>query len=309
MFDSPLFMLAAIAATFFIAGLIKGVTGMGLPTVAMGVLGTLIAPVTAATLLIVPSFVTNVWQLVAGPSFGRLVRRLWPMMLAITAGTVAGTSLLASGDTKLTTSALGAALVVYAAYTLLARQLLVPPRYESWLSPVIGLTTGVVTGGTGVFVIPAVPYLQALGLEKDDLVQALGLSFTVSTVALAAGLALRGAFHLDNLAMSTLAIAPALAGMWAGQIIRNKVSPSTFRRWFLIGLLLLGVEMLARGNADNATASLSQRDRYHPIDRPFPEFDGAAGYARRKDLDFLDPRNARQFSSGQLLIYVIQRPA
>ena len=90
------------------------------------------------------------------------------------------------------------------------------------------------------------PYLQALGLEKDDLVQALGLSFTVSTIALAAGLEWRGAFQMDNLTMSALAIVPALAGMWAGQIIRSRVSPPTFRRWFLICLLLLGAEMLAR---------------------------------------------------------------
>ncbi|MGQ7791332.1 sulfite exporter TauE/SafE family protein [Faunimonas sp. B44] len=246
MIDPPIFVLAAVTTTFFVAGLVKGVTGMGLPTVAMGVLGTLISPVTAAALLIVPSFVTNVWQLVSGPSFGQLAGRLWPMMLATAVGTVGGARLLANGDTQVTTYALGVALVVYAAYTLLVRQLLVPQGYERWLSPVIGLTTGVVTGGTGVFVIPAVPYLQALGLEKNDLVQALGLSFTISTMALAAGLALHGAFPVDNLAMSALAIAPALAGMWAGQIIRNKVNPPTFRRWFLIGLFLLGAEMIAK---------------------------------------------------------------
>jgi uncharacterized membrane protein YfcA len=246
MFGLSLSFVAAVAATFFVAGIVKGVTGMGLPTVAMGVLGALISPVSAATLLIAPSFVTNVWQLFTGPSFGPLTRRLWPMMAAMVVGTVAGTSMLTGGDTKLTTCALGGALIIYAAYTLLARQLRVRAAHEPWLSPVIGLTTGVVTGGTGVFVIPAVPYLQALGFEKDELVQALGLSFTISTIALAIGLALRGAFHLDNLAMSALAIVPALAGMWAGQAIRNRVSPATFRRWFLIGLLLLGAEMLAR---------------------------------------------------------------
>lgn len=242
MFDLP--TLATVAATFLLAGIVKGVTGMGLPTVAMGVLGSLMSPVAAATLLVAPSFVSNIWQAIAGPSFGRLVRRLWLMMLAIVAGTVTGTSLLVSGDTQVTTCTLGVALVFYAGYTLFARQLLVPKRLEPWLSPLIGIATGLVAGGTGVFVIPAVPYLQALGLQKDDLVQALGLSFTVSTIALAAGLALRGAFHLDGLATSVLAIAPALAGMGAGQLIRNGVSPPIFRRWFLVGLLLLGAEML-----------------------------------------------------------------
>lgn len=244
--DFSLLLVVAVSATFFAAGLVKGVTGMGLPTVAMGVLGALISPLAAASLLIVPSFVTNIRQLLAGPSFGLLMRRLWPMMLAVFVGTTAGASLLTSGDTTLTTSALGGALVLYAAYTLLARQIRVPPSLEPWLSPLIGAATGVITGGTGVFVIPAVPYLQALGLEKDDLVQALGLSFTVSTIALAAGLAWWGAFQVDNLALSALAIVPALAGMSAGQIVRSRVSPPTFRRWFLICLLFLGSEMLAR---------------------------------------------------------------
>ncbi|KHK02398.1 putative membrane protein [Desulfovibrio sp. TomC] len=137
-------------------------------------------------------------------------------------------------------------MVLYAGYTLLARQILVPARHETWLSLLIGVSTGTVTGGTGVFVIPAVPYLQALGLQKDDLVQALGLSFTVSTLALAAGLLLRDAFHYNSLFLSTLAILPALAGMWIGQAIRKNVRPATFRRWFLIGLLLLGAEMFVK---------------------------------------------------------------
>src|SRR5690606_4704552 len=167
--DNQFILLSAITATFVVAGLVKGVTGMGLPTVAMGVLGALISPLAAATLLILPSFVTNVWQLAIGPDISSLLRRLWPMMLAILLGTIASSSLLAGGNTTGTAGALGATLVVYACYTLFARQLRVPGWTEPWLSPVVGLVTGIVTGGTGVFVIPAVPYLQALGLEKDDL--------------------------------------------------------------------------------------------------------------------------------------------
>lgn len=235
-----------VATTFFVAGIVKGVTGMGLPTVAMGILGALISPLAAANLLIIPSSATNVWQLLAGPSFGLLIRRLWPMILAIVAGTLLGSTLLAEGGAKLTTTALGVALVLYSGYTLLARQLSISRKAERWLSPLMGAVTGLITGATGVFVIPAVPYLQALRLERDDLVQALGLSFTVSTVALAAGLATRGVFQAENLALSALAVVPALGGMWFGQVLRGKISPSLFRRIFLLGLLLLGLEMTLR---------------------------------------------------------------
>lgn len=244
--DFSAWLILPIGLTFFVAGIVKGVTGMGLPTVAMGVLGAVMPPVAAAALLIVPSFVTNVWQLVSGPSLAGLVRRLWSMMAAIVLGTLAGSALLADGHTQGSTAGLGAALILYAGFTLSARQLLVPARLEPWLSPLVGLATGIVTGGTGVFVIPAVPYLQALGLGKDGLVQALGLSFTVSTIALAAGLAWRGAFHLDGLTLSSLAVAPALVGMWLGQAVRQRVSPAAFRRWFLVCLLLLGAELILK---------------------------------------------------------------
>jgi uncharacterized membrane protein YfcA len=212
----------------------------------MGVVGSLISPLTAATLLIVPSFVTNVWQLFAGPSFGTLLRRLWPMMIAIVVGTAMGSSFIASGNTVVTTAALGGALALYSLYTLFARQLSVPKKIEPLLSPLIGAVTGLITGGTGVFVIPAVPYLQSLDLSADDLVQALGLSFTISTVALAIGIGAQGAFQLDQMTFSVLAVIPALVGMWAGQLIRNRISSIAFRRGFLMFLFLLGAEMVLR---------------------------------------------------------------
>ena len=138
------------------------------------------------------------------------------------------------------------ALLLYALYSLFARALTVPPRLEPWLSPVIGLATGVTAGATGVFTLPAVPYLQGLGLEKEDLVQAMGLSFTVSTIALAIGLTGGGAFHLADAAISALAIIPALAGMWIGTIVRDRISAKAFRRGFLGCLALLGLDLMIR---------------------------------------------------------------
>ncbi len=235
-----------IAATFLLAGLVKGVIGLGLPTVAMGLLGLALPPAQAASLLLVPSLVTNLWQLFAGPRFGPLLLRLWSMMLGICAGAWAGSGLITGGAAHLATVGLGAALVVYAAIGLTKLTLRVPPRLEPWAGPLVGLTTGLVTGATGVSVIPAVPYLGALGLERDDLVQALGLSFTASTLALAAGLASHGALPLRAAGASLLALAPALAGMALGGWLRARVRPATFRRCFFVGLLVLGSELIWR---------------------------------------------------------------
>lgn len=167
-------------------------------------------------------------------------------MAGVMLGTFAGSSILKNGETGLSTFMLGFALAAYAVYTLFARPFQVRPQDERWLSPLVGGVTGLIAGATGVFVIPAVPYVQALGLRRDDLVQALGLSFTVSTIALAAALGSRGVFETHTLLLSSAAVVPALLGMWAGQSVRRRVSPATFKRCFLIALALLGLEMMLR---------------------------------------------------------------
>lgn len=110
----------------------------------------------------------------------------------------------------------------------------------------MGAVTGLVTAATGVFVIPAAPYLQALGLSRDELVQTMGLSFTVSTVALAAGLMLNGQYSAAALSGSALMLLPALAGMQAGQWLRQRLSPRRFRPCFMGALALLGAWMVLR---------------------------------------------------------------
>lgn len=236
--DLPL--LSFIATVFIFAGVVKGVIGMGLPTVSMGLLAVWMPPAEAAALLLLPSFVTNVWQLMAGPKFAALLKRLWSMMAGIWLGTVVGSGMLAGPNTKAAVAALGVALIAYALLGLSKKKFHIPERAQPWLSPIIGALTGVVTGATGVFVIPAVPYLQAIGLEKDDLIQALGLSFTMSTIALAAGLSGHHALDSSALLASLVALAPAMLGMALGQVLRTRLSPETFRKAFLGGLLALG---------------------------------------------------------------------
>jgi hypothetical protein len=240
-------LLAGLTLVFCFAGFVKGVIGMGLPTVAMGFLTLLMPPAEAAAVLILPSFVTNVWQLAAGAGLLGLLHRLWPTLLVATVATIAAARWLGAVSSAGTLAALGAALALYAVSSLAPLRLDVPTRTEWWLGPLVGGATGIVTAATGVFVMPAVPYLQGLRLAPDDLVQALGLSFTVSTVALAIALADDGQFQWPHAGASLLALVAAIAGMLLGQAVRTRLQPKTFRLWFLIGLLLLGLHLMLRG--------------------------------------------------------------
>jgi uncharacterized membrane protein YfcA len=245
--DGGIGFILLVIGSFGVAGMVKGVIGLGLPTVSIGLLSVAMAPPQAAALLIIPSMVTNVWQLASGGRFLYLVRRLWTLLAGIGVGTWLAGMWLAGRDTAWAGHALGAALLVYAAVGLSPARLSVPLRAQAWAGPVVGATTGAITSATGVFVIPAVPYLQALGLDRNELVQAMGLAFTASTLALAGDLIHGGQLGGREAWASLLALAPALAGMAAGQWLRHRVTPAAFRRCFFIGIAALGLHLLVAG--------------------------------------------------------------
>jgi len=234
----------AMAFIFLLAGMVKGVIGLGLPTVAIALLSLSMTTMQAAALLFLPSLLTNFWQIGSGAGLLPLLRRLGPMLLGICAGTFVAGFLFGKLDTVWSSAGLGVALLLYGAMGLASIHWQVPRGAERGLAPVIGITTGMVTATTGVFVLPSVPYLQALDLERDKLVQAMGLSFSVSTLALGFNLYGNGNLQWNIAGDSLLALLPALAGMQLGQVIRNKMQPALFRRCFFMGLLALGIHYL-----------------------------------------------------------------
>jgi uncharacterized membrane protein YfcA len=234
----------ALGAVFVAAGSVKGITGMGLPTVAMSLLGLWMTPTQAAALLIVPSLATNVAQC-AGPHLRRLAALLWPAWAALALITLVapglGTAASGSGARRL----LGAVLVAYGLWGLWRPVVPALRPKAGWVGAVAGAVTGLVTAATAVFVIPFVPYLQALRLDKDTMVQALGLSFTIATVALAARL--HAADQPWQPAPTALALLAAFAGLWLGSQIRARISAIVFQRTLFVVFIGLGVANLLRG--------------------------------------------------------------
>lgn len=243
--STTLWRLSAIFLVFALAGVVKGAVGLGLPTVSMGLLSLFMPSVEAAAMLIVPSFFTNVWQLFDGKEWRRIGLRLWPMLVFVCCGTMAGAAFAGLLPGAVVTAGLGVALMAYAASSRVTSSRVLNVRQERALGPIAGVVTGAVAGATGVFVLPAVPYLRSLGLPRDDLMQAMGWSFTVSTVALAAALALHGNFHAAGAGISCLALIPACLGMVLGQKLRRGMDPQHFSRCFFAGLFLLGLYFAA----------------------------------------------------------------
>ena len=241
------FIIAVAAFAFVLAGFVKGVLGQGLPTVAIGLLSLVMSPGEGAALVVIPALITNIWQGWFGPSLMPLIRRLWPTLLASFVGTFVATApglgLLTPEAATLARKALGIALILYGLLGVSRIRLQVPPRTEPWLGPAMGAANGAVATATGVFMFPVIPYIQSLGLGRDEMVQAQGISFTVSTFALTFVLLGNGTLNATNAAASLVAMAVTFAGMFLGQYVRNYIHPEVFRLLFFTGMLVLGINL------------------------------------------------------------------
>jgi uncharacterized membrane protein YfcA len=234
-------LLVIVAAVFLLAGFIKGVIGLGLPTVSMGLLAVTMQPSHALAIVIVPAVVTNIWQTFVGPYLRGITRRLWPLMAGTVIGIWLNAGMLTGPYARYGAVVLGVLLVIYAIMGLSTFSFSVARRDEKWIGGIVGVITGMVSAATGVQVIPSMPYIQAIGMEKDELVQALGVFFTVATLGLAFNLTSAGLLTAATALPGAIAMAASFTGMFIGQAVRSRLQPETFQRWFLIAMIFLGL--------------------------------------------------------------------
>jgi uncharacterized protein len=244
--DVPLSVLLYACGALALAGFVKGFIGLGMPTTATGLLTIVVAPAQTAALLVVPNIATNVWQALDGRRLRPLLRRFWPMLAGIAIGSAPGAGFLAHDTSGRATTVLGVLLCLYAVLSLLSPRLRVPPEAEWWLAPLVGAATGWLAVLTGVFVVPLGPYLNALSLEPDELIQALGLSLLTSAAAIGIALARENALPVLMLEASVAALMPAGVGLLAGQWLRQRTRPAVFVRVFAAALLAIGLHLVVR---------------------------------------------------------------
>jgi len=247
--SDPLLLATLAVVTFLLAGCLKGVIGMGLPTLAIGLLGMVLPTMEAAALLVIPAFLTNLWQALDGSALKQLVRRLWPMFLAQVIGVCISWSIWGGASTTLLAVLLGTVLLIYGITGLAGARISVSKQRQGPGMIIAGWLSGLVTGVTGTLAIPAVMFLQALGLAKDHLVQAMGLSFAVSSLALGILLLADGQLSGNTGWLGLLSVVAAALGMPIGKRLRGKLTDQTYKRLFFVVITLIGCAMLIRNLA------------------------------------------------------------
>jgi uncharacterized protein len=232
-------------AVFLLAGAVKGLVGMGLPTITIA-LTSLVLPLTEAMALIaLPSIFSNVWQAAVGGNFWRILRRQWPLIVPLAVGLYATMWLVGQRGPDWAFLVLALVLIGYGAFGLLRIRLHIHADLEKPLAPVVGIVSGFIAGVMGVPIIPLMPYLQGLDIKPSELVQTLGVVLCATSVTLTASLLNFGLLDGPRTVVSAAAVLPALAGMWLGQQVRLRLSVEQFRQAVFWALLLTGLYTFA----------------------------------------------------------------
>jgi hypothetical protein len=197
-------------------------------------------------LILVPSFLTNLWQACVGGHARTIIRRTRAFLVMATAAIGAGSLALDHIDVSFLSAMLGAVLMLYAGLGLARLRLQIGEAWRSRAGIVFGTANGILTSWTGSSAVPGVFYLQSVGFSRDELVQAMGILFTASTVGLALSLGAHGLLTMELGVLSGFAIVPAMIGIGLGQRLRWRLSDDAFRTIFYIALLLLGLGILVR---------------------------------------------------------------
>ncbi|WP_394845556.1 sulfite exporter TauE/SafE family protein [Pendulispora brunnea] len=238
--------IAVIVVTFFVGGLVKGLTGLGLPPVVLGILTAAIGIQPAKALILIPTFLTNVLQACTGGRGRAVTVRTWPFLVAATALTASGAFTLHYFDASLMSSLLGMGLMIYGVLGLFKMRLTIRERWVHPTGVIFGGINGFLTGLTGSSAVPGIFYLQSLGLSRDELIQSMGILFTLSTIGLAWSLRMQDLLSANLAVMSAIALIPATIGMSIGNRIRKGIPEEKFRTVFHVALLSLGLYIAIR---------------------------------------------------------------
>ena len=239
--------IAFIFVVYFLAASAKGVTGLGFSTMCLAPIALVVGLKAALPLLIIPSVSSNIMVMVGAGQFGPTIKRFWPMLAATVPGVVLGLWLLDSVDGARAGAALGFVLLVFVGFSWANPNMRLAGRLERPVQPISGFLTGLVNGVTGSQVMPSMPFLMSLHLERNMFVQAINCSFTLSSVIMVAGLAQLGLMTWEAGIISAIGTVFALTGIRVGERIRERLSPDQFRLGILLMLTAMGVALIAKG--------------------------------------------------------------
>jgi uncharacterized membrane protein YfcA len=235
-----------IIVSFFLAGLVKGAAGLGLPLVALPLLSFALPLKTSVALAIVPIFATNVLQSVQGGMARPTFRRFWSAWLIVVAVIAVSAQALVAVDERVLYAIIGTTLILLTVTLRYRPSLQVTPAQEAWASPMVAAVGGLLGGFTGIYGPPYMLYLASLRMKKQEFVAAISQYFVAGNIGLTIGLLGFGGATPRDLALSVAAMIPTYAGLWLGQRVHARLDESRFSAMLYALYLATGASFLIR---------------------------------------------------------------
>jgi uncharacterized membrane protein YfcA len=204
---------------------------------------------TAVAVLVIPNLVMDGIQARRRGGLAATVRRLRSLLLFGGAGTVVGTAALAALDAQTVTLALGGFVVLFVILQAMRVSPRVAPSWERWLSAPVGLVAGAVGGVTNVPSLPLILYFYALGMEKDEFVRSIAVTFLAYKLVQLVSLVSLGLLD-GRLFGASLALTAVGVGAFAlGLRVQDRLDARAFNRVVLVFLGTLGAWLVVRALA------------------------------------------------------------
>lgn len=230
-----------ILIAYVVAGVIKGVTGLGFSTSCLPIMALRLDLKLAIPLVIVPSIVSNIVIMVQTGHFIMVVRRFWPLYTASIPGLLIGLTILVAINVDVAKIILGLVLILYALLALTNRSFSVSETWERRLKLPVGFLTGFINGLTGSQVMPVLPYLLSLELNKNTFIQAINISFTLSSLIMLFGLIQLGYLSLNTFLTAVAGAIPVTSIVFFSGKLRNRIPRKLYQKLVLTFLLILGL--------------------------------------------------------------------
>ncbi|MBB5720683.1 hypothetical protein FHS72_000287 [Loktanella ponticola] len=240
--------LAFALAVGFIAGLVKGVVGFGMPMILISGLSSVVSPELALAGLILPTLATNgIQALRQGWSAAWASTRRFQLFLI--AGFIS--LMIAAQFVRVLPQSvmfliIGTPIIVFVVVQLTGRELRLPAASQR-IEVGVGLFAGFMGGLSGIWGPPTVAYLTATNTPKADQMRVQGVIYGLGAVALTFAHIQSGVFRWETAPLSVVMIFPSLIGMAIGDAVQSRIDQVMFRKATLWVLLIVGLNLVRRG--------------------------------------------------------------
>lgn len=240
------FWLAVVVT--FVSGFVKGAIGFAMPLIMIAAFSSFMPPEVALAALILSVLTTNLHQsLREGWGPARAVAVAYWRVLAMTViGMAISAPFVVILPQRLMLGLLGVPVMAFAVMQLSGWQPAIPLRWRNPAQAVTGLVGGLYGGISGIWGPPLIVYLLAVGTPKHETVRVQGVVFLIGSAALTVAHLGTGVLNATTLPLSAALVVPAWAGMVAGFRMLDRLDPLRFRRWTLIVLFAVALNLLRR---------------------------------------------------------------